>query len=70
MNKSMRSKLAEFEFVFSRKESLNNVKKEVLKFVREKPNLYADEIAVKLNLDIETVIQAIDELIKEKKVIG
>jgi hypothetical protein len=36
--------------------------------VKAQPNLYADEIAAKLHLDIEIVIQAIDELIIEKKV--
>ena len=47
-----------------------DVKKEVLAAVKDKPNLYADEIAAELNLDIETVIHAIEALIKEKKVVA
>ncbi|MBI4488387.1 MAG: hypothetical protein HY694_04830 [Deltaproteobacteria bacterium] len=64
------SKRAEFEFAFPRKVNLSKAKKEVLELVREQPNLYADEIAARLNLDIETVISAIGELMKEKKVIA
>ena len=65
---AVRSKLEEFEFAIPRNIKMPTVKKEVLQLVREQPNLYADEIAAKLNLDIETVIRVIDELIKEKKV--
>jgi Arc/MetJ-type ribon-helix-helix transcriptional regulator len=65
---AVRSKLEEFEFAFTRKASLDTAKKEVLRLVKKQPNLYADEIAAKLNLDVETVIAAIDALIKEKRV--
>jgi len=65
---AVRSKLEEFEFAFVRDVDKNKAKKEVLDYVKKNPNLYADDIAAKLNLDIETVINAIDELIKEKKV--
>ena len=68
LRNAVRSKLEEFEFVFPRKAKLAAAKKEVLRLIREQPNLYADEIARKLNLDIETVIRAIDDLIRDKKV--
>lgn len=65
---AVRAKLEEFEFVFVRDTDKNKAKKEILDYVKKNPNVYADEIADKLNLDIETVINAIEELIKEKKV--
>lgn len=65
---AVRSKLEEFEIVIPRAVKLRTAKREIFKLVRAQPNLYADEIAASLNLDIETVIRAIDELIKEKKV--
>ena len=67
---AVRSKLEEFEFAFTRKAKMSGVKREVLALVKEQPNLYADEIAAKLNLDIETVIRAIEELMQEKKVVA
>ena len=67
---AVRSKLQEFEFIFPRREKVTTVKKEVLQLIKQSPNIYADEIARTLNLDIETVIRAIDELIKENKVIS
>ena len=67
---AVRARLAEFEFTVPRTLKMSDVKKEVLAAVKDKPNLYADEIAAELNLDIETVIQAIEALIKEKKVIA
>lgn len=67
---AVRGRLEEFEFVFPRAVKLAVAKKEILRLVKEQPNLYADEIATKLNLDIETVIKAINELMKEKKVVA
>lgn len=64
---AVRSKLGEFEFVFTRDVDVNKAKKDVLECIKKNPNVYADEIAEKLDLDIETVINAIEELIKEKK---
>ena len=65
---AVRSKLQEFEFRFVRKMALDKAKKEVFQFIRTNPNVYADEIAAKLDLDIETVLKAIEELAAEKKV--
>jgi Arc/MetJ-type ribon-helix-helix transcriptional regulator len=67
---AVRGKLDEFEFAFTRSVALPAAKKEVLRLVKHQPNLYADEIAAKLGLDIETVIRAIDQLMKEKKVVA
>ena len=67
---AVRSKLQEFEFVFIKETSVSKAKKEMLQLIRNQPKLYADEIAAHLNLDIETVIHAIEELIKEKKVVA
>lgn len=65
---AVRDKLAEFEFSFPAKMKVSEVRKELLRVIKDRPNIYADEIAAMLNVDIETVIRAIDELIKEKKV--
>ena len=65
---AVRNKLEEFEFAFVRDVDKSKAKKEVLDCVKQNPNIYADEIAAKLDLDIETVINIIEELIKEKKV--
>ncbi|MBI2076516.1 MAG: hypothetical protein HYT72_04690 [Candidatus Aenigmarchaeota archaeon] len=65
---AVRSKLREFEFIVPRKTSMAKVKGEVLKIIRKKPNIFADEVAALVGVDIETAIRAIDELIKEKKV--
>lgn len=65
---AVRGKLEEFEFAFVRDVDKTKAKKEVLEYVKQNPNIYADDIAAKLNLDIETVINAIEELIKEEKV--
>jgi len=62
------SKLAEFEFV--RETSVTRAKDEVLRYVTERPNTYADEIAAALDLDIETALAAIDELIKDRKAVA
>jgi Arc/MetJ-type ribon-helix-helix transcriptional regulator len=67
---AVRAKLSEFEFVVPRKLNMSDVKKEVLAAIKDKPSVYADEIATELNLDIETVIHAIEALIKEKKVVA
>ncbi|HID26407.1 MAG TPA: hypothetical protein EYP22_00950 [Methanosarcinales archaeon] len=64
---AVRTKLQEFEFVFVRDIDFEIAKKEVLEFVKKKPKVYADEIAKELDLDIETVIKAIDKLIEEKE---
>jgi len=65
---AVRSKLKDFEFVVPKKMSMKNIKVKILKVIKQKPNIYADEVAASLGMDIETVIKAIDELIKEKKV--
>jgi len=65
---AVRSKLREFEFVVPKKLPTAKIKSEVLKIIKLKPNIYADEIASELGIDIETAINLIEELIKEKKV--
>ena len=65
---AVRSKLKEFEFVIPRKMPIAKIKAEVLKAIKAKPDIYADEIAAVVGIDIETSIKAVDELIKEKKV--
>jgi len=65
---AVRSKLQEFEFRFVRNVGLAKAKKEVFQFIRENPNVYADDIAARLGLDIETVLKAIEGLAKESKV--
>lgn len=67
---AVRARLAEFEFAVPRQLNMSDVKKEVLSAIKGKPSVYADEIAAQLNLDIETVIHAIEALIKEKKVVA
>lgn len=67
---AVRTRLAEFEFVVPRTINMTDVKKEVFAAIKGKPSVYADEIAADLNLDIETVIHAIETLIKEKKVVA
>ncbi len=67
---AVRAKLAELEFVVPRNLKMADVKKEVLGAIKGKQSVYADEIAAELNLDIETVIHAIEALIKEKKVVA
>ncbi len=44
---AVRGKLDEFQFVFTRKVTLAAAKTEVLRLVKERPNLYADEIAAR-----------------------
>ena len=67
---AVRAKLAEFEFTVPRKLKMTDVKKEVLAAIKGKPSVYADDIAADLGMDIETVIRAIEILIKEKKVVA
>lgn len=66
---AVRSKLREFEIVVPRKLPWKKLKSEVLHVIGQNPEIYADEVAVKVGIDIETSIKAIDELIKEKKVV-
>lgn len=65
---AVRSKLREFEFVVPSKVPARQLKSEVLKLIQEKPNIYADEVASALGIEIETAISVIELLIKEKKV--
>lgn len=65
---AVRARLEHLDISFVRDVDIKTAKKEVLDYVKGNPNVYADEIAAKLNLDIETVIDAIDKLIEEKKV--
>ncbi|MBI4168185.1 MAG: hypothetical protein HY515_04460 [Candidatus Aenigmarchaeota archaeon] len=65
---AVRSKLREFEFVVPKKLHTAKIKSEILKIIEKKPNVYADEVASELGIDIETAINIIEELIKEKKV--
>ena len=65
---AVRSKLREFEFVVPKKLSTAKIKSDVLRIIKQKPNIYADEIASEIGIDIETAIKIIDELIKERKV--
>lgn len=67
---AVRSKLREFEFVVPKKLPWKKLKSEVLQVVKQNPDIYADEVAVKVGIDIETAIKVIDELIKEKKVVA
>ncbi len=65
---AVRSRLKDFEFVALKKMPMTKVKAEVLRAIKQKPDIYADEVAAAIGIDIETVIAAINELIKEKKV--
>ncbi|MBI4177009.1 MAG: hypothetical protein HY516_01440 [Candidatus Aenigmarchaeota archaeon] len=65
---AVRSKLREFEFVVPRKLTTAKTKSEVLRIIKQKPNIYADEVASEIGIDIGTVINLIEELIKEKQV--
>lgn len=65
---AVRSKLREFELVVPKKLPTAKIKSEVLAIIKQKPNIYADEVASEVGIDIETAINVIDELIKEKKV--
>lgn len=67
---AVRSKLKDFEFVVPRKTSMSKIKAEILKAIRQKPNIYADEVAASVGTDIETAIKVIDDLIKEKRVVA
>jgi Arc/MetJ-type ribon-helix-helix transcriptional regulator len=64
---AVRSKLEEFEFAFVREVDVKTAKKEIVEYIKKNPNVYADEIARDLNMDAETVIKAVHELIEEKK---
>lgn len=67
---AVRSKLREFEIVVPKKLPWKKLKAEVLAVIKQSPEIYADEVAVKVGTDIETAIKAVDELIKEKKVVA
>lgn len=65
---AVRSKLREFEFVVPKNIPAKRLKTDVLSLISKKPNIYADEVASELGIEIETAIKVIDQLIKEKKV--
>ncbi len=65
---AVRSKLREFEFMVPRAATKRQLKSEVLDLIHKKPNIYADEVASDLGIEIETAISIIEELIKDKKV--
>ncbi len=66
---AVRSKLNDFKFVFVKGIDTKKAKKEVLEFIKKNPNVYADEVAEELNMDLETVVKTINDLIKEKRVV-
>ena len=65
---AVRCKRREFEFAVPTRKPFSKVKAEALKLIRDRPNIYADDVATALGIDIETAIRTIEQLIQEGKV--
>ena len=68
LREAVRLKLREYEYAVVKDIDMKKAKKDVLEYVKNHPHVYADDVAAKLDVDIETVIFAMESLIKEGKI--
>ena len=64
----MCDKLNAMKPVLVRRVSPKTAQTEVFEYIKSHPDVYPDEIADALNLDIETVINAVGVLVSKRKV--
>jgi len=65
---AVRDKIEAMKPVLVRRVSLAAAKKEVHQYIKNHPGVYPDDIAEALNLDLETVMDAVGKLLEEKKI--
>ncbi len=65
---AVRDKLEALKPTFVRRISAQKAMREVYQYIKSHPEVYPDEIADVLNMDLETVMDAVSVLISKKKV--
>jgi len=65
---AVRDKLGVMKPVIVRRVLPKTAQNEVFEYIKSHPDVYPDEIADALNLDVETVIDAVGVLVSKKKV--
>jgi len=66
---AIREKLASSTTITIREADVQTAKKEILEYLKKNPVAFPSDIALELNMDLETVFQAVKELLEEKKVV-
>lgn len=66
---AIREKLKSNMTITVREIDIQTAKKEILEYLKKNPVAFPSDIALDFNLDLETVFQAVKELLEEKKVV-